>query len=363
MPDPPTGRLDDQALRRLYREGTSAPDAHPPEAVLGALIRGSLGPAEREVTLDHVGRCAECAALLQHVSRCEGDCAPEFQVRPIKAHAPRAWGLWGGLAAAVLAAMVLWLRPSPPDPRGSSLSSPAPPPSRAVATLRDGARQLHLTADGRVEGLMPGEEGLGPALAEALRTGRLPLPADLAGLQSPDLVLMGEATESAFRVWSPLGTVVRTDRPTLRWTPVPGASYIASVLREDLTPVEKSPSLQTTEWTPRRPLARGETYVWQVAAETPAGRRVAPAPPAGEARFRVLDPRSAATLEQSLGRAGDSLLIRGYLLARAGVIDEAEQAFATLLAGNPGSAEAARLLETLRRAHPGPATSARPAGR
>jgi len=346
MPEEPTKRLGDDTLRRVYAE--SAPrDAHPSEEVLERLLGSGLAPAEREAALEHVARCAECSALLQHVSRCEADCSREFHVQPIRRHARRDWGLWGGLlAAAGLVVAVLWLRPSPAGPPASSVASPVPP--RVVATLRDGAGELRLTADGRVLGLTLVDGNLGPGLAAALRTGVLPLPGVLAGLQGRDLVLMGEAKEPAFRVLSPLGTMVRSEHPTLRWTAAPGASYVVSVLRDDLTLVEKSPSLEATEWTPRRALAAGETYVWQVAADTRGDRLVAPAPPAGEARFRVLDTGSAAALARDLDGAGGSLLVRGYLLARAGVIDEAEQMFAALAAANPRSAEAARLLEALR---------------
>src|SRR6185436_11149073 len=141
------------------------------------------------------------------VSRCEADCSREFHVQPIRRHARRDWGLWGGLlAAAGLVVAVLWLRPSPAGPPASSVASPVPP--RVVATLRDGAGELRLTADGRVLGLTLVDGNLGPGLAAALRTGVLPLPGVLAGLQGRDLVLMGEAKEPAFRVLSPLGTMV-----------------------------------------------------------------------------------------------------------------------------------------------------------
>jgi hypothetical protein len=346
MPEGPGKPLGEDTLRRVYEE--SAPrDAHPSEDVLERLLGGALAPAEREAALEHVARCAECSAVLQHVSRCEGDCGREFHVQPIKRHAPRDWGLWGGLlAAASLVVAVLWLRPSPDGPPPSAVASPVPP--RVVATLRDGAGELRLTADGHLEGLTLLDESIGPALAVVLRTGVLPLPAELAGLHGRDLVLMGESKEPVFRVLGPLGTMVRSAHPTLRWTAVPGASYVVTVLRDDLTLVEKSPSLEATDWTLRRALAAGETYVWQVAAQTGEGRLVAPAPPSREARFRVLDTVTAVALARDLDGAGGSLLVRGYLLARAGVIDEAEDAFAALSAANPSSAEAARLLETLR---------------
>jgi hypothetical protein len=55
----------------------------------------------------------------------------------------------------------------------------------------------------------------------------------------------------------------------------------------------------------------------------------------------VLSAQEAAALEAALASAEGSWLVQGYLLARAGVLDEAEASFARLAAANPSSAEAA----------------------
>jgi hypothetical protein len=142
---------------------------------------------------------------------------------------------------------------------------------------------------------------------------------------------------------------VRSDRPTFRWTPLAGAQgYVVSVSGEDLTPVTESPRLTKTDWTPARPLARDTTYLWQVAAVTRHGRRAVPAPPEPEARFRVLGAGASRALERALAAVHGSRLASGFLLARAGVVDEAEPFLATLAADNPANAEVTRLVEALR---------------
>ena len=111
MPEPRAPRLSEDALRRVYTEGARAADAHPDEATLGRLLGGDLAPGVREATLEHVARCAECAALLQHGARC-GDCAEILEVKPVRPTATRGWGLWGGLAAAaaLVAGVAIWPR-------------------------------------------------------------------------------------------------------------------------------------------------------------------------------------------------------------------------------------------------------------
>jgi hypothetical protein len=144
---------------------------------------------------------------------------------------------------------------------------------------------------------------------------------------------------------------VRGDRPVFRWTPLSGArAYVVTVAREDLTQVAQSEELAATEWTPGRPLPRGTTLSWQVAALTSEGRRIAPAPPDPEARFELLEARRAEALARSLAEVGGSRLAIGYLLARAGALDEAETALAALAASNPDAEPVARLLDGLRAA-------------
>jgi hypothetical protein len=79
------------------------------------------------------------------------------------------------------------------------------------------------------------------------------------------------------------------------------------------------------------------------------GREViSPAPPAPEARFKILEAGRAEELGRSLDAAGASHLARGVLYARAGLLDDAEREIEALLRDNPRSNAARKLLRSLR---------------
>jgi hypothetical protein len=266
----------------------------------------------------------------------------------------RLWQVAGLLAAAaalVIASLVL--RPSREVAPTSARAVPAASPSPATAwTLRDGSSVLALDATGALAGLEEVDPVLRRAVAEALQTGEVPVPAELQVLRGTRGTLMAPSAEgTAFAVSSPLGTVVRSARPSFRWRPHPAArSYVVSVFDEALNRVTGSAAVRGTEWTATLPLPRGRTYLWQVVATTPAGPQVAPAPPEPEARFRVIGETEAAELERALQGAQASPLARGVAMARAGVVDEAEQLIAEVAAANPDVPVARELLSGIREA-------------
>jgi hypothetical protein len=75
----------------------------------------------------------------------------------------------------------------------------------------------------------------------------------------------------------------------------------------------------------------------------------------------VLSAEQRRALDQQLAEAGSSTLLRGLALTRAGVLDDAERAFAALAAANPASARASDLLTAVRllRGAPVPTGTAR----
>jgi anti-sigma factor RsiW len=257
----------------------------------------------------------------------------------------RGWGAWGGLAAAAgLAGILLWRGAPPAHPKVSSAVT------ASILTLHDVAHDVVLRADGSVEGLPELPRDCRDAIVAALRGDTVAEPEALASLRGQPGTLMGGSSAALFGVVMPLATFVRSDRPTFRWTPHPRArAYELSVFDEELAKVASVRVPSGTEATLPTVLERGRSYQWQVAALTADGRAVAPAPPQPEARFRVLGAPESAALESDLRAAGDSDLAAGVLLSRAGVRDEAVARLARLAAANPGSVEAARLLEAVRR--------------
>lgn len=238
-------------------------------------------------------------------------------------------------------------------------SNAAPPATTAdtmaLLRLRDAGGVLALGADGTLggAGLAGVPDDLRARVAAALRSGRPAVPDEVRDLGAPALTLMGggDAGGGRFAVLAPLATVVRSDRPTFRWSAHAGArAYVVSVFDQDLNRRASSGETRGTLWECTLALERGRTYLWQVAALTSGGGRVvAPAPPQPEARFRVLASDAAAALRERLRASGGSHLVAGVLLAEAGVLDDAERELRQLVAANPGSPEAQRLLTALRR--------------
>jgi hypothetical protein len=220
-----------------------------------------------------------------------------------------------------------------------------------VPTLNDGGQVVTLAANGGVEGLgrlAPEDER---AVARALATGRVELPAGLAELSRSEGSLMGQTPDvRSFEIEGPAGVVVRDARPALSWKAFEGAdSYVVNIYQAGYEEVAQSPRLTTNAWTPPRALARGRLYSWEVAAYG-GDRRIAqaPAPPAPEARFQVLGEREARQLEATLARHPSSHLVRGTAYARAGLLADAKREFQTLLRANPRSRTARRLLDNLK---------------
>lgn len=238
-----------------------------------------------------------------------------------------------------------------PTPEAQTTPTPLQPQQQPAPALKDGGQSVMLAANGGVEGLgrlTPEEER---AVARALTTGRVEVPAGLSDLARMDGSLMsGTPAGTGFEVEGPAGVVVRDARPAFSWKQLAGAdAYVVTVYDAAYGEVTRSPRLTVNTWTPAQTLPRGGSYSWEVAAFRD-GRQLAqsPAPPAPEARFRILGEREAAQLEATLARHPTSHLVRGTAYARAGLLAEAEREFAALLRANPRSAVARRLLQSVK---------------
>jgi hypothetical protein len=236
-----------------------------------------------------------------------------------------------------------------PTPPVSGLPAPATsadtgaPAGRVEPKLvvRDGGRVVSLLADRSLVGLDALDAPLRSRIAEMLESGRLPpRPGDLAAapgqLLGPGRAPGAGSPTPVFAVVSPVGTAVRDARPAFAWTARPDATvYRVRVVSDALEIVAESDAVTTTSWRPMRPLPRGRTLQWQVEATTPAGIVLAPAPPAAEARFRVLRQGEVDAVDRVVATAGGSSLAAVWLLAEAGLRDDAIAALETLTRANP----------------------------
>jgi hypothetical protein len=333
------------------------PVEHPPLDSIAAYVDAALDEVECELIESHLEICPSCADDVADLRAVRGH-VMATSPRPGAPQSRRRLGYGVVTAmAAGLAGFVVWTWTQPPtgtreDSGRADVSIVEPPPTAAPPplTLTDGGSTLTVSADGHVRGLPPLADEDAKSVRLAFERGRVSLPALLADLRGTSGTLMSGATDApAFQVVRPLATAVESDRPAFEWTRLERATaYVVAVFDLEFNKVAESPRLATTVWQPPAPLDRGRTYVWQVQARRGDDEIVAPVPPAPEARFRVLSQAEAARVSDVRSRYGESHLVRGILLAQAGVLDDAERELVSLVEANAGIAEVQRLLDSLR---------------
>ncbi|HEX7294471.1 MAG TPA: zf-HC2 domain-containing protein, partial [Pyrinomonadaceae bacterium] len=258
------------------------------------------------------------------------------------------WKAWTRSPAIEATRQVPEVLPQNISPNVGTPSPQQPPAPDGLITLNDGGSNVTVTSNGDVEGLGTLPAASVQAVKRALTTGELEVPnlSELTGVKGR---LMGPNSDgSTFKLVEPVGAVTRTARPTLRWEPLTGASsYTVAILDSSYNVVTTSPSVTTTSWSPTAALDRGRIYSWQVTASKDGKQQVSPTPPEPEARFKVLDKRTADEL-RNIERASNSHLVRGTMYARAGLLDDAEREMRDLVAANPNSAIARQLLQRIR---------------
>ena len=345
------GRVGDieERVARLQQiiHGTPDEAAHLEYKQLEALVDGRLDAAEREICETHLGDCPPCREEYEDLLAL----APDLRRKVL---APRADIDWGGrrkpsfasrqrivtaLALAAALMLVAWagyrrtMEPAP-APAGASLGTQQAPSERALLDLPPEVRE---------------------AVRRVVASGHLDPPTAVSGLAANASTLMGAvappAAAATFGPTRPVGVVVTTDRPRFTWNGVAGAtSYRVGIYDERLNEVEQSAAVTATTWSPTKPLARGRVYVWQVTAMLARDTLTAPAAPAPEARFAVLDARGTADLATLRRTHAGEPLVLGVALYQAGALDEAAVELAAFADANPGAPLAQSLLEDLRNA-------------
>jgi hypothetical protein len=220
--------------------------------------------------------------------------------------------------------------------------------SSPVVMLKDNGREIKLDGQGNLSGL----EELAPTAQRAVKTvlanGSLPAPQGLDELSAPGIKLMGPGDgETVFKLVSPLGRVIREDRPVLRWRPLSGAtSYTVSLFDADFNRVARSAPQSATEWRVPVGLQRGRIYSWEVTAQKDGREINAPVAPQPRAQFKVVEAERLEELSV-LQRRSRSHLALGVMYARSGLLAVAEREFQQLLKDNPHSSLARKLLRTV----------------
>jgi hypothetical protein len=360
-----------------------------------AYLKGDVDEIDTQIVESHVDDCLACAGELQDLAAFEiqtrkqqaREAFRESYADPAKVvkHSllsPRRWRAVQAaalllLVALVVATIALQNRVRGLSTRVSDLEAVNDALRQEIASLsgsKDETQQLHragenttnaraeiavaLNDGGRVltldsEGVLSGFTAL-PARYEKLVKGMLtsgeaPILPDVSVLAGKRETMMGTSTgEQFFRLLNPVGVVVFDNRPTFSWTALDGAgAYTVDVFDSDLNRITGSEEIHLTRWTPRQDLEEGRIYIWQVTALKDGREVISPAPPAPQARFKVLGRASVNELKRAKSRYPGSHLLLGGIYAQAGLLEDAEREFKALLSANADSAIARKLLQSV----------------
>ena len=224
-------------------------------------------------------------------------------------------------------------------------------PRGEEVALTDGRRRITLDTEGNLGGLDSVPLDYVSLVKEALTDERVHIvEARFPGQAGTHA--RGSGGDETFRLRSPVGVVVLSDRPSFKWKPLPGAERYVVFVRDLTSDVEiESQATTATEWTPETPLMRGHAYAWAVEA-LKEGRRIhAPAAQATDARFRILDKTKGDELTRAKSASDGSHLVMGIMYARYGLVGEAESEMEMLRAENPNNQVVARIVRSLRSRH------------
>jgi anti-sigma factor RsiW len=328
-----------------------------------AYVDGTMSNADREIVDSHTERCGVCGGELRDLqefrqiqTRTDSGVVESLKIRStaenarditseVTARHPRVgfwsrashfWRFPGYVAGAAAVAMIVFtvavfttrIHESPTDKSTKTVAQSTP--------AKGGNNEPTISSSQPDHVYVPVPE-------------KLETPAALSSLIGKAGTLMGEGEKESFLLMKPVGTFVLDGRPEFRWQALRGATeYRVGVFDADLKAIETSPALTTTTWKASQPLQRGKVYVWQVTAVKGSEQFVAPAPPAPEAKFAIVDSSSLRELRavRSAGLGEHITLGRAY--ARAGLLDEAEEEFRLVPAADSNYSQAQQFLADLR---------------
>lgn len=221
--------------------------------------------------------------------------------------------------------------------------------AQLVVALSDGGERITLDNRGELAGLERLPTDVRQAVKAALQTGKVERPPVIAQLAGRPSTLLSQSDNGLpFKLISPVGQVVESERPTFSWSTLAGASsYTVTVTDADLNEVAASAPLAATEWRITKLLIPGAIYSWQVTALKDAKPITSPILPAQQAKFKVVDRETLETLRQAKRIYRGSHLAAGVLYAEAGLLTEAEEELRALVRANPRDSTARKILRSV----------------
>jgi anti-sigma factor RsiW len=301
-------------------------DPEPDEQELVLFAAGKLGAERAKEIEEHLRNCEECREAVEDLrafaARKSVVEMPARRSRPVPL-----W--WGAVAAVVLVGVYGVMRSGKPE---------------AVATLHDGGANVTVSRSGDVSGVAGASQQELVLIADALRTGRMPLRAVASPQETA--VLRGGQENQPFRLLEPMGRRLLSDRPEFRWSALDGAaSYEITVFTDDEKILDKG-TVTDTRWQPQAALPRGGRLNWQVTAIRSGERIVAPAPPAPRAWFEIVSKETADRLAAMRDSGGSNLRL-AIAYAQEGLQVEAGTVMRAVIAENPDSEVAKKLRDSL----------------
>ena len=360
------GRAEDFGL---FGEPEPLPVSH---EMLSAYVDGELDEVDREIVESAVeiepvlaAELRELYALRSEMAQLTPKSAPVEAGKPsllqavlARLRSPSVWAPAGGLLAIVIVAAGVLSRPREAAPTTVAMvdhhsTDLGPPTRRAVQptppTLTKPTTQSAPTSRGQIS--RPPAPSSPPKSTEpdhptqtvvASNLKAHPthegLPAGYAGVAFPDDVrqftsMGGSANETATlgdsptgRLVGPIATVIRSKRPTLRWTSFGADSYMVRLTDETTGDSVPGPDSATgLSWSPSADLKPGHVYSWSVQG-IEAGTPTETLNRSGKlpARFKVLSESGARKLRTAMKRAGKDAALQGGAMAELGLFEEAE---------------------------------------
>lgn len=228
----------------------------------------------------------------------------------------------------------------------------APENDRVIAKLNDETGRVTVDREGNIFGLNEISENQRRDIANVLVGANIEAPEIQAELAVAPINLRGPTRGPSFRLLSPPRTVIVSDRPTVEWEALKGAtSYkvqIGDLKGHVIATSETLPANQTT-WTPPTPLKRGEVYSWGVEAMLEGKKVYSPGSFETERKFKLLSASSVAELI-ALEKKRSHLALAVFY-AREGMATDAEREFQILIQANPQSSLLKKLLKQIQSWH------------
>jgi hypothetical protein len=323
---------------------------------LEAHFEGQLPPARLTHYAAHLDACESCRAELEDLRAFKTDLSA-FQ-HSQSARSESGLGKRRGAPGLAQAAMittlvvaavsaVLWWRWEKPRANETPVAVPAvvthpiatAPAAPAAPAAPVQARDTRL--DDEIAAL---PASVKPVVAEAIRSGKLRLPSEVSDFHRQ--ALLAPNANAGFVLLAPFGEAISEARPEFRWQPLAGAiRYSVAIVDTRLHPVQHSHALRAPSWRPRRPLRRGQTYLWQVTATLRGGSTIVASSPG--ALIQVIPQRLADELEQFRRKHEEAHLVLGAFYAQAGMLTESANELKKVVPGDPSYSTARTLLESL----------------